>query len=272
MSTVIASEANPGRENEDCAVGGPELVVVVDGAGTPKRLDTGCVHGTAWYARRLALAMYDEAVDGTDGLADGLATAIERTARRHAGSCDLGDPMTPSATVAVLRVRQQEQRLEWLVLADATVALDLPTGPLTASDHRVSELTRAQRVKLAEVLAPLDPVARLDTLVRAQRSMMNVHGGYWVAAADPKAAGEALTGSVPLAEVGLAAALSDGAARLVDDFGVMGWPGLLALLAAEGPAELIARTRAAERSDPDGLRWPRGKRHDDATAAIVRLD
>ncbi len=76
--------------------------------------------------------MYDEAVDGTGGLADGLADAIERTARWHAGSCDLGDPMTPSATVAVLRVHEREQRLEWLVLADATVALDLPSGPFAS--------------------------------------------------------------------------------------------------------------------------------------------
>jgi len=33
-----------------------------------------------------------------------------------------------------------------------------------------------------------------------------------------------------------------------------------------GPAELIRRVRRAERSDPDGKRWPRGKPSDDASA------
>jgi hypothetical protein len=32
---------------------------------------------------------------------------------------------------------------------------------------------------------------------------------------------------------------------------------------------LIDRVRAAERDDPRGERWPRGKVHDDATAVYV---
>jgi hypothetical protein len=33
----------------------------------------------------------------------------------------------------------------------------------------------------------------------------------------------------------------------------------------------IQHVRAAEASDPDGRRWPRGKRHDDASAAFCQL-
>ena len=33
----------------------------------------------------------------------------------------------------------------------------------------------------------------------------------------------------------------------------------------DGPAELLARVRAAEDADPDGARWPRSKLRDDAT-------
>jgi hypothetical protein len=42
----------------------------------------------------------------------------------------------------------------------------------------------------------------------------------------------------------------------------------MGILDKEGPIELIRRTREAENSDPDGLRWPRFKRHDDAAAVI----
>ncbi|QMU79763.1 integrase [Streptacidiphilus sp. PB12-B1b] len=304
----MASEAGSGRANEDFAAVGPGVAVVVDGAGTPDGLPTGCVHGTAWYARQLAVALHARATAGSEagstarGVAGGgqgldgcLADAVEEVAAMHGGGCDLGDPMTPSATVAAVRFREDGAGLlEWLVLADATVVLDLagprpgqdsgqrpgprpgpgqgaePGGPVVVSDHRVQQVVRDQRLRLADELAGLDRTRRLHALVRAQRSAMNVQGGYWVAAADPKAAAEALTGSVPLARVRTAALLSDGAARAVDDFGVLDWPGLLALLAAQGPEGLIARTRELERGDPDGRRWPRGKRHDDATAVVLR--
>ena len=62
-----------------------------------------------------------------------------------------------------------------------------------------------------------------------------------------------------------------GAARLVDTFGVRDWPGVLRLLRAEGPRALITEVRAAEAADPDGTRFPRGKRHDDATVALAEL-
>jgi hypothetical protein len=66
-----------------------------------------------------------------------------------------------------------------------------------------------------------------------------------------------------------AAVLSDGATRLVDRFGLLEWPSFLDVLAEQGPDAIIQQVRAAEASDPDGRRWPRGKRHDDASAAGV---
>ena len=65
--------------------------------------------------------------------------------------------------------------------------------------------------------------------------------------------------------------LSDGAIRLVDRFGLLDWSGFLDVLEKQGPEVIIERVREAERSDPDGQRWPRGKRHDDASAALCHL-
>jgi hypothetical protein len=66
--------------------------------------------------------------------------------------------------------------------------------------------------------------------------------------------------------------VSDGATRLVDRFSLLDWPSFLGILAEQGPDTIIAQVRAAEGSDPDGQRWPRGKRHDDASAAYLVLD
>jgi hypothetical protein len=65
--------------------------------------------------------------------------------------------------------------------------------------------------------------------------------------------------------------LSDGATRLVDRFGLLDWPSFLNVLAEQGPNAIIQQVRAAEHSDPEGQRWPRGKRHDDASAAFCWL-
>jgi len=66
-----------------------------------------------------------------------------------------------------------------------------------------------------------------------------------------------------------AAVLSDGASRLVDHYALTTWPGLLDILAAEGPAELIRRVRVADNADSTGNRY---KRSDDATAIYVSMD
>ena len=106
-------------------------------------------------------------------------------------------------------------------------------------------------------------------LVTEQRRHRNHPDGFWVASTDPYAARHALTDTVARHGLRRAAVLSDGATRLVDRFGLLDWPGFLDVLAEQGPDAIIAQVRAAEHSDPDGRRWPRGKRHDDATAAYL---
>jgi hypothetical protein len=88
-----------------------------------------------------------------------------------------------------------------------------------------------------------------------------------------KAWASSMTTTTTVARHGLrrAAVLSDGAIRLVHRFGLLDWPSFLGILAEQGPEAIIAQVRTAEGSNPDGQRWPRGKRHDDASAAFCRL-
>jgi hypothetical protein len=90
-----------------------------------------------------------------------------------------------------------------------------------------------------------------------------------VASFDPDAAGESITGKEPLDTLTAVVLLSDGASRLVDHFELATWPEFVRLARTAGPAAIIDQVRAAERSDPTGRRWPRGKSSDDATAAYA---
>jgi hypothetical protein len=92
------------------------------------------------------------------------------------------------------------------------------------------------------------------------------------AAARPEAAGLARSGTLPRAGLSGVALLSDGATRITDRFGLLSWAASVGVAREQGPDELIRQVRAAEASDPGGIRWPRGKDRDDATAVYWHLD
>jgi hypothetical protein len=86
---------------------------------------------------------------------------------------------------------------------------------------------------------------------------------------DHVAAQESITGTEPLDALTAIVLLSDGASRLVDHVDLSTWPELVRLARTAGPAAIIDQVCAAERGDPAGRRWPRGKSSDDATAAYA---
>lgn len=85
------------------------------------------------------------------------------------------------------------------------------------------------------------------------------------AGASTDAAGRARTQTLPADGLRGIALLSDGATRITDIYDLATWPDMLTVIREDGPAALIRRVRAAEASDPDQVRWPRGKSNDDTT-------
>jgi hypothetical protein len=81
VQVTLASRPSPDAvSNEDFIAATTSVVVVVDGASVPPGLATGCVHGTAWFARRLGvrvLALLTTEADHSP--ADSLAQAISRS-------------------------------------------------------------------------------------------------------------------------------------------------------------------------------------------------
>jgi hypothetical protein len=268
MRVLLASEPGAaGRANEDFAAAVPGAVVLLDGAGYVPESGIGCVHGIAWYARTLGGLLAAGACDDRVPLAELLSRGIERVSQMHAGTCDPGHPATPGATVII--ARQRGDTLEYLVLCDSVLVLQPRAGePRAITDTQLGET--AARFRPAASLEPGTPEhdAAWRAYARRLEDARNQPGGYWLAAADPAAAGHALTGSEPLAGLSAVALLSDGASRLADRFHLATWAEICGILARDGPSGLIEQVRAAESGDPRGERWPRGKIHDDATAVF----
>lgn len=261
-STVAGT---PGRANEDWLGVAGRTLIVLDGATA--RTDTGCVHGIDWYAAKLG--GHIAGARSSLPLVEVLADAIGHVAALHP-ECDLTHPGTPSAAVGI--VRCERDMLRWCVLGDVTVVLDLGDGqPLVISDDRVSRTAAAERTEVDRY--PIGDPRKADALIpmkHAELAARNQPGGYWIAATDPDAVNEAITGEVPAANVRRLAVLTDGAARAVTTFGICDWADLLLLLALDGPDHLIDLVREAEAADAAGITHPRNKTSDDATAVYAQ--
>lgn len=258
--SAVTSPGDPSVPNEDWYLATPELVVVCDGATV--RTETGCRHGAAWYASRLGMAMADWT--GFLDLQESLGRAIEDVAGMHS-ACDLEHPGTPSAGIAVVHVT--EGLLRYLVLGDVTIAIDTTTGPVVITDQRVSATASVERAE-ADVwpIGTPQKAAALLKMKPVELAARNVDDGYWIAAADPSAAEHAITGEIPFAEARRFAVLTDGAMRYSDLFNM----GDLSSVLDIAPDRLIRLVRNAEDHDPLGIRYPRNKRHDDATAVLAQ--
>jgi hypothetical protein len=249
VQIVYATEATPGHVNEDFVITGPTWAVVLDGASPATGIDTGCIHDVPWYVRRLGTELARRLTNSpASDLDDMLAGAISATRRLHEDTCDLANPDSPSATVVV--VRQRDDQLDYLTLADSPLIVDTGDQVQAITDDRTAHL--------------------VDYSHRGVRAARNRPNGFYVASTLPEAAHKAIRGAFLVPRVRRAALLSDGAARLVERFGLMDWRQLLDLLTARGPDELIRRTRQAELAEPEADRAARrGKRHDDATAVLI---
>jgi hypothetical protein len=126
----LATDAAPGRGNEDFVLATTDLAVVVDGAGP----GDACSHGVPWFARQLAAQTMAALIAEPDlPLTDGLARGIHAVARLHIYSCNLKSPDIPRAAVGILRLGPES--VDTLALARCTVVVDTDAGPQVTANR-----------------------------------------------------------------------------------------------------------------------------------------
>lgn len=263
----VTGATNPSSgENEDWMACSSDLVVVLDGATV--RTETGCVHGPAWYARKLGAAIISHAASRSTHLRQVLSEAIRDVAQLHSDTCDLTDPAAPSAAVGIVRIEDDVTR--YLVLGDVTVAGDINGAMHAVSDDRVSHTAEAERREADQFpIGTPEKNAAMKRMKVVELAAKNQEGGYWIAGSDPTAVDHAITGEWKTVEITRFAVLSDGAARFVNLFEQGTWASVLEILQHNGPSKLLEHVRHAEASDTTGMRYPRNKKSDDATVVYA---
>jgi hypothetical protein len=226
MRVVLATDpGTPGWPNEDFAAVAPGAAVLLDGC-------------TTW----------------PPGAQTGCVHGVAWYARTLGGlllSMITADPPVPLAdalAAAIVQVRDWHEDL-----------CDLTNPATPASTVTAVRVTAAG----AELLALSDSVIMAD--YRDGRPPLVVTDTHRAASTSPDAAHQAYTATIPVADLRGIALLSDGATRITERYGQLSWATLVDDVRDHGPAHLIGQVRAAEDSDPECTRWPRGKARDDAT-------
>ncbi|HEY9243004.1 MAG TPA: protein phosphatase 2C domain-containing protein [Streptosporangiaceae bacterium] len=226
MRVELATEpGTPGWPNEDFAAAAPGAAVLLDGCTTTPR---GASTGCVH-----GVAWYARALGGA------LLSLVS------------ADPVIPLAEALASAIEQ--------VRASHAGSCDL-ANPLTPAATVLAARAAADGV---DVLALSDSVIVAD--YGKDRAPLVITDRHRAASTNPAAAGFAHTGTLPRDGLQAVALLSDGATRIAEEYGLLGWPELAGVLREDGPAGLVAQVRAAEDGDPAGARWPRSKLRDDAT-------
>jgi hypothetical protein len=220
-------------------------MVVVDGAGI-RGAEGLCHHGVAWYAHTLGAEVVDRLrQQPVGGLRDAVAESIETVTAAHSDTCEVADPSSPQASIAVMR--DTGDGVDYLVLGDVYLIVEA-ASPLVITDRR-EVAVRQEALKHLTDLLPGTPEHdhELRRAIDSLRAARNHPGGYWIAKDDPRAAAEAVVGRLDTGPLGCLAILSNGAARLVEPYGVTDWQGMVELLHAVGPDGVLHRLRVCEK-------------------------
>jgi hypothetical protein len=154
-------------------------------------------------------------------------------------------------------LRHAEGRLE--VLGHSFVA---KAREAKGAAKAASELKRAPVVEGS--LAPYLP------LLRSERNRMN-SGKRWAFSPDPRAAEHVHEARIRAAKGSYLLLASDGFLALVSDYAAHTPESLFERALKKGLGVLGEELRTIEDSDPDGRKFPRFKKCDDATAVLMRL-
>jgi len=125
----------------------------------------------------------------------------------------------------------------------------------------------------AKGLAPAAGINRPEflTALRAARNTVNTDKGGWLFGPNKAAAEHARHAHIAAPPGTLILLASDGFLALASDYRLYDAASLMAAAQAKGLDSLGKELRALEDSDPEGRKFPRFKKSDDATALLLRL-
>ena len=273
----ISTPGKIGRPNEDALGFEPRLAVVLDGAtGLGSKL-LDAPSDAAWLAQEGAERFVRHAGSLTG---PALITQVAEEAEaqfirlRHRAPVETYE--LPMASL-ILAEPQEGDQLAVHSFGDCGLIVTRPDGSVEVVgkgfDLRDEEGKSAARLAAQQGVRATDNLTEpsFQAALRASRNRYNGGGGTWVFAPQAACAAHATTNTLHTPRGSRLLLATDGFLALVTDYQRYDARGLIAAVAEQGLSALMDELRAIEADDPDGVRFPRFKQSDDATALFVEV-
>jgi serine/threonine protein phosphatase PrpC len=275
----VSLPADPAKPNEDAFAQSDSFAVVLDGAtGLGETLMPG-VSDAQWIARFGAnrIASYARAREGSPR--EWLKRAMEDAAKSFAALRRRAPKETYEiAFASMILAALRGEMLQLLWLGDCTALYKDKKGAVDvlgdAQESRERERARVAAIMLSHNADPAAPQVRSEFLpaLRQARNTVNTPKGQYLFGPDAAAAAH-LRNARRGAQAGASLLLaSDGFYALCSDYDAYTPSALMAAAEDKGLAALGEELRAIEMGDAEGKRFHRFKRHDDATAVLLRIE
>lgn len=274
---ALSLPGNPQRPNEDSYGITPHAACVFDGAtGLGETLMPG-KSDAQWIANFAARRFCAHAEAHQGEIRDWLRLAAEDTERSFVAlrrRPPRENYEMPCASAVMIALDGNLLQILWF--GDCALMLRSPDGGFAfigdTLSKKESERARAENASRTLKHRPADAILRDEFLpgLRASRNLVNT-GNDWLFAPDPACAAHAKSASLEIANGTVLLLASDGFLALASDYQSYSPDELLSAVQQHGLQQMADQLRAIELADPAGVKYPRFKTSDDATALLLRV-
>lgn len=277
----ISLPGSPDRENEDAYGATGTIAFVLDGVtGLADELLLPGRSDAAW-AAQTARTLLLEHGPGRGGDLRGLiwtvAQGIQQRFEHERSRAPAERYELPWTTISMIGIAGDTLHIAYL--GDSRVLVETADGAVhnlgMYKSRTPFEQKLAQKVAAAqkEKGGDIGATARATVMseLRRARNTVNTPNGFWLLGADPEAAAHVGITSLKLAGPATVLLTTDGFYALREDYEVFDDRDLIATGQTLGLAPMGVQLRKIENDDPNGQRYARMKKSDDATALLVRV-
>ncbi|MFA9423752.1 MAG: hypothetical protein ACERLG_09245 [Sedimentibacter sp.] len=180
----------------------------------------------------------------------------------------------PSSSIIVLK--WHEDSIEYFSLGDSPVLIQRKYSMEEITDEKISTLDKKvynamkNTIKQQNISA-WDAKPFVLPMIKEHRLMLNKENGYWILSFDIKAVSKASQGILKISEPTKILMASDGFSALVDKYNVIEKEDFIMQVENKGLPLLYEDLRMIEDIDKEGIKYPRFKKCDDASAICFEI-
>lgn len=274
---TLSLPGDPAKPNEDSFAATYRMAAVFDGATGLGELLMPGKSDAHWIAQFAARRLRAHA-DGEGVPRDWLRAAAGDTEKSFAALRRRApEAQYEIAFASMMLAALDGGNLDLLWLGDCAALVRSPDGAFRIAgetmEQRARERERAARLAGSRGANPAAAGVREEFLpaLRESRNRVNTKDGDWLFAPDAACADHAEEMRLAVAPGARILLASDGFLALASDYERYTPETLFAAAATRGLESLGEELRAVEAADPEGVKFPRFKKSDDATALLLRV-